>query len=147
MSYATAAELRDRIGSSIFDEIYNVSDPSDLSDRSGIAEDLESAGAEIDGAISFRYALPVTGTRSLALLKDWNLTLAEERAYARCAGSEFAEKIKRRVDQVRKYLDMIRSEEFRLPDAPENAGQSSGGGIALVSRESPIFDRRSMRGF
>ena len=152
MAYATAEELRRRIGTSIFSEIYALSDGPDSSGppdaaSASVQEDLESAGAEIDGAISFRYALPVTGTRSLALLKDWNLTLAEERAYARCAGSEFAEKIKRRVDQVRKYLDMIRSEEFRLPDAPENAGQSSGGGIALVSRESPIFDRRSMRGF
>ena len=54
MSYANAAELRDRIGSSIFDEIYNVSDPSDLSDRSGIADDLEAAGAEIDGALAAR---------------------------------------------------------------------------------------------
>ena len=147
MSYANAAELRDRIGSSIFDEIYNVSDPSDLSDRSGIADDLEAAGAEIDGALAARYALPVTGARSLSLLKDWNLTLAEERAYARCAGSEFSEKVKRRVDQVRKYLEMIRADEFRLPDAAEKEASSGGGGIALVQRDTPIFGRDQMTGF
>ena len=146
MSYATAAELRQRIGGSVFDEIYNLSDPSDLSDRSDIIDDLESAAAELDGAIASRYALPVTGPRSLALLKDWNLTLAEERAYARPAGADFTEKIKRRVDQVRKYLDMIRSDQFRLPDAPENSS-GSGGTIALVQRDEPIFDRDKMKGF
>lgn len=141
MSYSSAEDLRRRIGFSVFDEIYNVPDGSDLSDRSDIADDLESAAAEIDGALAFRYSLPVTGERSLALLKDWNLTLAEERAYARAAGSEFAEKIKRRADQVRKYLEMIRADQFRLPDAAEN-GASSGGGIALVKRDDPVFDRK-----
>ena len=93
-----------------------------------------------------RYALPVTGERSLALLKDWNLTLAEERVYARPAGSEFTGKIKRRVDQVRKYLDMIRSDRFRLPDARENVS-GSGSTIALIRRDDPIFDREKMDGY
>ena len=146
MSYATAEELRQRIGSGIFDEIYNLSYPSDLSNPSDIIDDLEAAGAEIDGAVASRYALPVTGPRSLALLKDWNLTLAEERAYARPVGGDFSEKIKRRVDQVRKYLDMIRNDQFRLPDAEENSSLSDGG-IALVQRDDPIFDRKKMEGF
>ena len=146
MSYASATELRQRIGGSVFDEIYDLSDGSVLSDQSDIFDDLESAGAEIDGAIAARYALPVTGERSLALLKDWNLTLAEERACARPAGSVFSEKIKRRVDQVRKYLDMIRTDQFRLPDAQEKA-TSSGSGIALVQQDAPIFDRKKMTGF
>ncbi len=144
MSYATAAELRQRIGGSVFDEIYNVSDPSDLSGLTDITDDLEAAAAEIDGAIAARYALPVTGPRSLALLKDWNLTLAEERAYARPAGADFTEKIKRRVDQVRKYLDLIRADQFRLPDAAEN---QASGGIALIHRDDPVFDRDQMGGF
>ena len=146
MSYATAEELRQRIGSGIFDEIYNLSYPSDLSNPSDIIDDLEAAGAEIDGAVASRYALPVTGPRSLALLKDWNLTLAEERAYARPVGGDFSEKIKRRVDQVRKYLDLIRSDQFRLPDAEENSS-GSGGTIALIQRSEPIFDRKNMEGF
>lgn len=144
MSYATAAELRQRIGGSVFDEIYNVSDPLVLQSSSDITDDLEAAAAEIDGAIAARYALPVTGNRSLALLKDWNLTLAEERAYARPAGAEFTEKVKRRVDQVRKYLDLIRADQFRLPDAAEN---QASGGIALIQRDDPVFDRDQMGGF
>ena len=146
MSYATAAEFRQRTGESVFDEIYAVPTGSDLSGLPGIADDLESACAEIDGAIAVRYARPVTGERSLALLKDWNLTLAEERASARPAGGDFTGKVKRRADQVRKYLDMIRADEFKLPDAAENTS-GSGGTIALVRRDEPIFDREKMEGF
>ena len=148
MSYATADDLKQRIGESIFQEIYCLSDGSDKSDQSDkISDDLESAAAEIDGAIAFRYSLPVTGDRSLALLKDWNLTLAEERAFARPVGGDYTEKIKRRVDQVRKYLDMIRADQFRLPDAPEKGAATSGSGIALVQQDKPVFGREEMSGF
>ena len=148
MSYATADDLKQRIGESIFQEIYCLSDGSDRSDQSDkVIDDLESAAAEIDGAIAFRYSLPVTGERSLALLKDWNLTLAEERAFARPVGGDYTEKIKRRVDQDRKYLDMIRADQFRLPDAPEKGAATSGSGIALVQQDSPNFGREQMSGF
>ena len=148
MSYATADDLKQRIGESVFQEIYFLSDGSDRSDVSDkVTDDLESAAAEIDGAIAFRYRLPVTGERSLALLKDWNLTLAEERAFARPVGGDYTEKIKRRVDQVRKYLDMIRADQFRLPDAPEKGAATSGSGIALVQQDKPVFGREEMSGF
>lgn len=148
MSYATADDLKQRIGESVFQEIYGLSDGSDQSDQSDkVTDDLESAAAEIDGAIAFRYRLPVTGERSLALLKDWNLTLAEERAFARPVGGDYTEKIKRRVDQVRKYLDMIRADQFRLPDAPEKGAATSGSGIALVQQDKPVFGREEMSGF
>ena len=148
MSYATADDLKQRIGESVFQEIYFLSDGSDGSDQSDkVTDDLESAAAEIDGAIAFRYRLPVTGERSLALLKDWNLTLAEERAFARPVGGDYTEKIKRRVDQVRKYLDMIRADQFRLPDAPEKGAATSGSGIALVQQDKPVFGREEMSGF
>jgi len=135
MSYAVAEDLRGRIGDSAFEEIYTSEEAA--------ASDLESASAEIDGAIASRYRLPVRGSRTLALLKDWNLTLAEERAYARCAGSSFAEKVKLRVEQVRKYLEMIRSGAFRFPDAEENKA----GSVAFASGKPPVFGRGNMEGF
>ena len=142
MSYATVDELRCRIGRSVFDEIY----PSDGENPSDASADLLAAAAEIDGAISSRYRLPVTGNVALALLKDWCLTLAEERAYARPVGGEFTEKIKRRVDNVRKYLDMIRLGEFKLADAPENTSNGAAK-IALIRRNDAVFDRNKMEGF
>lgn len=138
MSYATSDELKTRIGASIYGELY-------LSGDSPADGDLEAAAAEIDGAIAYRYQLPVTGLRSLALLKDWNLTLAEERAFARPAGGDYTEKVKARVAQVRRYLDMIREDSFRLPDGTEN--KSGTGGIALVQCDDPVFGRDKMKGF
>lgn len=139
MSYATSADLSGRMGPTIFTEIY---DPLPAGTSDG---DLESAAAEIDGALAFRYRLPVAGTRSMALLKDWNLTLAEERAFARPIGGDFAEKVKSRVAQVRQFLSMIRNDEFRLPDAEENS--DSGAGMSVVQNDDPVFGRDRMNGF
>ena len=54
MSYATVSELCRRIGSSIFEKIYRVEGQTDFSADPAALEDLESAGAEIDGAIACR---------------------------------------------------------------------------------------------
>ena len=135
MSYATVAELRARIGVTIFAEIY----PDEADGRT----DLESSTAEIDGAIASRYRLPITGERSLALLRDWTLTLTEERAYARAAGSTFAEKVKERVAQVRKYLELVRTGGFKFPDAEER----SEGSVAFASVREGVFGRENMKGF
>ncbi len=135
MSYATPSELRARLGATIFAEIYP--------EETDASPDLESSAAEIDGAIASRYRLPVTGERSLALLRDWTLTLCEERAYARAAGSTFAEKVKERVAQVRKYLDLIRAGEFKFPDAEER----SEGSVAFATVREPVFGRENMKGF
>ncbi len=137
MSYATAEQLKARLGAGIFDEIYGETDPAEA------AADLESAETEIDGAIASRYRLPVNGRRTLPLLRDWTLTLAEERAYARAAGSGFAEKVRLRVEQVRKYLEMIRSGTFLLPDADERRDAS----VAFASCREPVFGRENMEGF
>lgn len=153
MSYASGDELRSRLGKSIFEEIYNLSGElatAELgeagSDLSEVSDDLESAASEIDGALVSRYALPITGSKSLKLLKDWNLTLAEERAYARPVGGDFTEKIKRRVDIVRKYLEEIRLGQYLLPDAVEKSA-APGKSIALIQRSEPVFGRENMEGF
>ena len=93
-----------------------------------------------------RYTLPVTGPLSLALLKDWCLTLAEERAYARPVGGDFSEKIKRRTDQVRKYLDMLIAGQYLLPDAAEK-GSSARGQVAIIQCDAPRFTRNQLEGF
>lgn len=140
-AYATRDDLRDRLGERIFEEIYSFLLSAEAK------SDLESAAAEIDGSISARYVLPVAGGRSLALLQDWNLTLAEERAYARAAGSEFSEKIKDRVAVVRHSLELIREGGFRLPDAVEIGSGGTGATLALAQSETPVFTRSRLRGF
>lgn len=139
MSYATASDLEGRLGA-LYGNIYSGDEGA-----AAVQGDLESACAEVDGALAFRYALPVTGPRSLALLKDWTLTLAEERAYARTAGSGFAEKVRIRAAQVRTYLEMVRTDRFRLPDAEER--KSSDSPLTLTKGEPPVFGRDNMEGF
>ena len=149
MGYATSEELKYRLGDSIFREIYPVNSYPDAA-RAAIDADLTASDAEIDGSVSARYIVPLSGARALALAKDWCLTLAEERAYARCAGSEYTEKVKTRVENVRKTLELIRTGQFRLPDAEESGGTGTGGGpaaIALSQSDKPIFTRNSMRRF
>ena len=135
MSYAQIHDLEARLGV-IYEPVYSTSAESAPSD------DLESAAAEIDGALANRYKLPIKGGRSLALLKDWNLTLAEERAFARPAGGAYTEKVKLRVAQVRKYLEMIRNGTFLLPDAEERRDAS----VAFASCREPVFGRENMKG-
>ena len=135
MSYADTELLRARLGEAVFDEIYQ--------DESDAAADLESAAAEIDGAIASRYRLPLTGTRTLSLLRYWTRKRAVERAYSRAAGSGFAENVRLRVEQVRKYLEMIRNGTFLLPDAEERKD----GSVAFASCREPVFGRDNMEGF
>ena len=137
--YATADDLRRRLSPGVAQEIYG-------SDRAPAEDDLSSAGAEIDAALAARWRLPVEGPRSRALLRDWVLTLAEERAYARCVGDDWSQKIKARAAQVRACLERIRSDDFRLPDA-EEVDSSASGPLTLVEQDAPVFGRERMNGY
>ena len=137
MMYAEIADLRARLGNSIFDEIY----PSD----EAAVEDLADAQAEVDGCISRRYIIPVTSPQALPLLKGWTLTLCEERAYSRAAGSCYAEKVTVRAAQTRKYLAAAADGSFSLPGAGENSGSSAG--ISLIAGDEPVFTREKMKGY
>ena len=140
MSYATADDLRRRIGKSIYAEIYD----GENGEADALA-DLESAAAEIDGCLSLRDTVPVTHESAQSLLWDWNLTLAEERAFARPAGATYTEKVKTRVAQVRIYLEMIRNKAFHFASIPEKT--SGGADIALVDGPEPVFTRDRMKGY
>lgn len=133
--YADAEELKNRLGTSVFEEIYL--------DEADAVTDLIDAEAEINGCIGRRYAVPVTAVASLPLLKGWTLTLAEERAYARAAGAEYAEKVSSRVAQVRKYLEEIRNGLFLLPDTTENSENV----FTLHQSDPEVFGRENMKGF
>lgn len=135
MSYATANDLALRLGATVYGEIYP--------EETEAASDLADAEAEINGCIGRRYLVPVTAPEALPLLKGWTLTLAEERAYARAAGSSFTEKLNTRAAQVRKYLDEIRSGQFQLPGAAENEQAV----ISISQSDEEVFGRDNMEGF
>ena len=135
--YAEVADLKSRLGESVYGEIYS-------SDASAL-EDLADAQAEVDGCISRRYSIPVTSAQALMLLKGWTLTLCEERSYSRAAGSAYAEKITTRVAVVRKYLADVMTGAFSLPGAAEASPE--GGGISTIAGEEPMFTRHNLEGY
>lgn len=141
MSYAAAADLALRLGRR-YTELYR-----DYADAA--VEDLAQAAAEIDAYLGGRYAVPVTAAAALVLLQDWNLTLAEEKAYARAGGGvETPEKVIRRVDAARKALRDAASGLLRLPGAAEAAAAGAGAaGAVVIEIEPPIFGRKRMKGY
>ena len=139
MTYATREELRSRLGNAAYQEIYGAT-PAAADD------DLASAAAEIDGALAVRYTVPVVSDAAAPLLKDWTLTLAEERASARAAGASFAEKVKDRAAQVRKYLEMILADQFQLTGAAANDWDGVAAHV-VVSADEPNFTRESLEGY
>lgn len=143
MSYADAAALELRLGKS-FAQLYRDSGPA-------AQEDLAQAAAEIDAYLGARYAVPVTAAAAQALLAEWTLTLAEEKAWSRSGGgSSIPEKVTRRVDAARRSLRDAASGLLRLPGARElgaDGGSGGGAGAALVEIEPPAMGRSRMRGY
>lgn len=142
--YATPADLAAVLGSS-HAAIYG-SDASAAAAKAN--EDLAAAAAEIDGHLARRYAVPVTAPSALPLLKDWNLVLAQERAFARAhAQPDFSEKLKRRCDEVRKCLREAAEGTFALAAGLAEPEGASATGMAFVEAAPPLFGRERMRGF
>lgn len=140
MSYATAAAFELRLGK-VYASIYRDNAPAAL-------DDLAQASAEMDAYLGGRYAVPVTAAAAQVLLQEWNITLAEEKAYTRAGGSSIPEKVVRRVDTVRKQLRDAASGLLRLPGAAEaGAGGAAGAGVTFVKIEAPMFGRENMKGY
>ena len=139
MAYATINELKVRLGQD-YAGLYG----NDEAGRATAQADLEAAAAEIDAAAGCRYETPVASERAEALLRDWNLTLCEERARVRCAGDSLPDKLKMRVAFVRSSLEKTASGELVLPGAAESV---RGQGFAAVACDEPVFTRETMRGY
>jgi len=139
MAYATINELTVRLGQD-YAGLYGTNEAGAATAQA----DLDAAAAEIDAAAGCRYETPVVSERAGALLRDWNLTLCEERARARCAGAALPEKLRMRIDRVRDSLTKTASGELILPGAEENM---RGRGFAAVACDEPVFSRETTRGF
>ena len=133
MSYATIEDLEQRLGEAKYKSIYR-------DDTAKAGDDLAESGAELNGYLAKRYAVPVTAPDALILLRAWELDLAVERAYLRPGGSEIPEKT------VRQNLRDIAKGSMVLPaDALEN--QNSAGGSVFVTGNDPEFTRDKMAGY
>ena len=139
MAYATINELKVRLGQD-YAGLYG----NDEAGTAAAQADLDAAAAEIDAAAGCRYETPVVSARAEALLRDWDLTLCEERARVRCAGDTIPDKLKIRVTHVRESLAKTASGELVLPGASESV---RGHGFSTVACEEPVFSRETMKGY
>lgn len=139
MAYATINELKVRLGQD-YAGLYG----NDEAGTNAAQSDLDAASAEIDAAVGCRYETPVVSAQAGALLRDWNLTLCEERARMRCAGDALPEKVKARIAHVRDSLAKTASGDLILPGAAENM---RGQGFAAVACDEPVFTRETMKGY
>ena len=139
MAYATINELKVRLGQD-YAGLYG----NDEAGTAAAQADLDASAAEIDASAGCRYETPVVSDRAEALLRDWNLTLCEERARVRCAGNALPEKLKMRIEHVRNSLSKTASGELVLPGAAESV---RGQGFAAVACDEPVFTRDTMKGY
>ncbi len=138
MSYANTTDFEQRLTEERFKAIYG-------EDIASAQSDLDSASAEIDIMLSRRYQVPVNSSSTASILKSWCLTLSEELAYSRNINSKENEKIKSRVENVRKLLSEIGKGDGSLPGATEK--DSSSAGAVFVKGDAPIFTTENLRGF
>ena len=139
MAYASCDDLRMRLGP-VFRDLYAEDDDTVPQ------ADLDAAAGEIDGMISVRFVVPVTAENSGKLLNSWNVTLAEELAWARSGKSETPQNVQDRVKQVRTLLQRVCTGEMLLPGA-EQSGTSGGGNVVCIDGDTPVFGRRNMKGY
>ena len=139
MAYATINDLKVRLGQE-YAGLYG----NDEVGTTAAQADLDASAAEIDTFAGCRYETPVVSGRAEALLRDWNLTLCEERARVRCAGDALPDKLKMRIALVRNSLAKTSSGELVLPGATES---ERGKGFATVACDEPVFTRETMRSY
>ena len=143
--YASVKDLQLRLGP-VYADLYAESFEAETPDNTVPESDLAAAGAEIDGMIAVRYALPVTAAASAQLLKNWCITLAEELAWARSGKEETPANVKERVEQVRKNLQRVADGAMLLPGALQS-GDAGGGSVVAVEGDPPVFGRKKMKGY
>lgn len=133
--YTTLEAFERRLGRD-YCEIYRT-------DATRALADLSTAQAEIDGKLSRRYAVPLTGEVARNLAAEWQLVLASEIAYGNSAASDLPAKLQKRIDEVRKQMEAAASGDMLLPGAEE----SSETGATCIASDPPHFRRSDLKGY
>lgn len=141
--YATHDDLKKRL-KRFYDKIYYDVDTKTV-DNDLADDDLGEAAAEINGALSVKYAVPVTNATSLPLLKSWELSLAAELAFGRDENAATPENITTGAERVRKQLALVLQGEFGLvAEVAQNEEKSAS---MIVDVSTPVFGRDNMKGW
>jgi phage gp36-like protein len=142
MSYATLADLRERLGERLYVQLTDDAGTG-VADENKAKGSLRAAAGEMDGYLARRYAVPIdtSGEESLAgLLKSLMLDLAEYRLHAR--RWPVPEIIKEKRDAAMHWLKKAGEGEVRMPrnkELPLNAAElhtKSSGNKRVLSRDT-----------
>jgi phage gp36-like protein len=143
MSYASLADLQERLGDTVYVQLTDDAGAG-VADEGKALEALQAAAGKMDGYLARRYAVPVdtAGEEALAgLLKSLMLDLAEYRLHARRWPAP--EIIKEKREAAIHWLVKAGEGEVRLPcnkEIPANDGDVG----AQVSGNARVLSRETM---
>ncbi len=149
MAYITLNEAKQFLGD-IYESAYE-NDVTDIPDETILQEDIDAMSALIDSYIKRSYDQAITGTASLALLKNYIQALLLRKAYSRFLNSEVPEAVQRDNDDAMNNLrDLARGVSF-LPDETQEPRSSSVDYAynegAYSGSAKKVFTRENMSGY
>jgi len=105
--------------------------------------DIAEAEGIVDGYLSGRYTVPVSGA-STGLLKNLCLSLLVEIAYGRGANISTPDKAKDAATAARAMLEKLADGRIRLGAATAPEERSAATGNLIVEADDTEFDRESL---
>jgi phage gp36-like protein len=144
--YATVEQLN-RYLHDTYDELYYVEDGDDTTSTELATDDLEAASAEIDGALGCRYAVPVSRSTVLPMLRTWCLALTAELAWGRSAMAEPPKNLVERCSAIRKRLAEYAEGTQSLAADPIENPTDGAASAALVQGDTPIMTKTKLAGW
>jgi phage gp36-like protein len=109
-NYITSALLEERIGTTLFGQLINITDSS--AKAAAIANIIERSEAVVDGYLGVVYSVPVSAN---ALVEEWAMRLAEYEAYKRSPWEDVPTKIKDSYDDAIEQLKDVAAGRMSLP--------------------------------
>ena len=141
MSYCTLQELTDRYGERTLIDLSDRDDaPTGVIDDALIGSAIDDAGAEIDGYLRGRYALPLAATPPV--LRDLCLRVAIYKAHTHVV----TDKIRRDYEDAMRSLRMIADGSIRLDIAGSEPTSSGSSDVVMTDTSRPITVA-SMKGY
>jgi phage gp36-like protein len=135
VTYATVADLRDRLGLARLTQLTDIEDPATGVPNDAVAQRaLEDASAEIDGYLIGRYALPLAAAP--AVLRVHALTIA----HYRLLGHTADEATQADYKATRSYLMAVAEGKVSLMPA-DQAPPASGAGAVLFNAGQKVMAR------
>lgn len=135
MSYATPADLQDRLGEARLTQLTDIGDPPvGLPDLAVAQKALDDASAEIDGYLAGRYSLPLATWP--AILRVFALDIAHHRLLGSAADDTAREAYKAATN----YLTKVAEGKVNIMP-PSDAPPPLGAGSVLFEPGSKVMGR------